>query len=294
MGDGRKSETDSRGVSIAGAPPPPPRAASAAAEGFSPKSHKLLIEVLLVVAVVLGFGAFAVYGGGALSEALTPLVPLSVDQKLGALSSSQMQAGQKLCDDPATIAYVRNITDELLAAHGKTPFSFEIAVVEDDQVNAFALPGGYLTVNSGLLATAETGEEVAGVLGHEIYHALLRHGTKRILREVGGSIVLSLLLGGTGLEDVGGLAKSLTGLSYDRSQESEADLRGAELLQKAGLDPSGLARFFERLAKESPVEVPALLSTHPDPGDRAAIIAKLAGTPPTKKLASPRELKCRK
>ncbi len=294
MGDGRKSETDSRGVSIAAAPPPPPRAASAPSEGFSPKSHKLLIEILLVVGVVLGFGAFAVYGGGALSEAMTPLVPLSVDQKLGALSSSQMQAGQKLCDDPATIAYVRNITDELLAAHGKTPFPFEVVIVEDEQVNAFALPGGYLTVNSGLLATAETGEEVAGVLGHEIYHALLRHGTKRILREVGGSIVLSMLLGGTGLEDVGGLAKSLTGLSYDRAQESEADLRGDELMQKAGLDPSGLARFFERLAKESSVEVPALLSTHPDPGDRAEIIAKLGGAPPTKKLSSPRELKCRK
>lgn len=294
MGEGTKNETDSRGVSIAGAPPPPPRVASAPSEGFSPKRHKLLVEVLLAIGVVLGLGAFAVYGGGALSEAMVPLVPLSVDQKLGALSSSQMQAGQTLCDDPDTVAYVRNITDELLAAHGKTPFPFEVVVVEDEQVNAFALPGGYLTVNSGLLATAETGEEVAGVLGHEIYHALLRHGTKRILREVGGSIVLSMLLGGTGLEDVGGLAKSLTGLSYDRAQESEADLRGAELMQKAGLDPSGLARFFERLAKENSARVPALLSTHPDPGDRAEIIQKLAGTPPKKKLSSPRELKCRK
>jgi predicted Zn-dependent protease len=102
------------------------------------------------------------------------------------------------------------------------------------------------------------------------------------------------MLGGTQVEDYGAIAKSLVNLSYDRDQESEADRHGVELVVKAGYDPSGLATFFARLKEKEPVNVPALLSTHPDPGDRAELIQRLKVKPATEKFPSPRGIKCSK
>jgi len=259
---------------LAKAPPPPAEAQleAATSQGFRPHQGRALAEVLAFAAVVLALGGLAVYFAGSLAAWATPLVPHEVDRKLGLVSAQQFALTQVKCSERAT-RYVEDIIAPLLEAAGPTPFEFEVVVAKDEAVNAFALPGGFLTVNSGLLDAAESGEEVAGVLGHEIQHALLRHGTKRILREVGGGIALSLVLGGepTG---IGNLAGQLTSLAYDRGQESEADARGVDLLVKAGIDPSGLGRFFERLAKSGGPTPPTLLSTHPDPGERGALAGR--------------------
>lgn len=268
---------------LAPAPPPPLEDALQTAgrnsghappstRGFRPHQGRAFGEVVALSAVLIAIGALIYHFAGTLSAWATPLVPHSVDRKLGEVSAAQLGLMQATCSERAT-AYVKSITDPLLAAAGPLPFEFQVVVAKDEAVNAFALPGGFLTVNSGLLEAAESGEEVAGVLGHEIQHALLRHGTKRILRQLGGSVAMGLLLGGepTGMS---GLAGRLTSLAYDRDQESEADARGIDLLVRAGVDPSGLGRFFERLAKEGGPAPPALLSTHPDPGERAALAAR--------------------
>ncbi|HSC87929.1 MAG TPA: M48 family metallopeptidase, partial [Polyangiaceae bacterium] len=202
--------------------------ANAPAAGFNPKMSRFAVEILVIGAVVVALGFAAVLGGGALAAALTPVVPLSFDRKLGEIGAMTVMADE--CKNPAAKKYVEELARPLLAEAGELPFEFSFRVVNDEAVNAFCLPGGFVTVNRGLLEAAESGEEVAGVLGHEIQHALLRHGTRRMLREMGGSLALSLMLGGTDLHQYGSLAKDLTGLSYDRGQESEADREGVRLL----------------------------------------------------------------
>lgn len=269
--------------------PPTGQAAPAPTGGFNPKGHRIFIEVLLVAAVLVALGVSALRGGGALASVLTPIVPVSVDQKLGLLAETSL--GVRDCPNPAAKRYVEELARPLLDAAGPLPFTFQFRAVDDSAVNAFALPGGFVIVNRGLLEAAETGEEVAGVLGHEIQHALLRHGTRRIVREMGGSIALSLLLGGSDLQRYAEAASNLTGLKYGRAEESEADRQGVALLLRASIDPAGLARFFERLSNDS-LAPPELLSTHPDPGNRAAEIraARLPG--PARALPKPSSAPC--
>jgi predicted Zn-dependent protease len=268
-----------------------PAAHTPAPRGFNPKTRRVLLELLLVAAVLVGLGVSALRGGGALASVLTPVVPLSVDRKLGQIAAVSL--GVRDCPDPAAQRYVEELARPLLDAAGSLPFAFQFRAVDDSAINAFALPGGFVIVNSGLLEAAETGEEVAGVLAHEIQHALLRHGTRRILREMGGSIALSLLLGGSELQGHAQVASRLTGLNYDRDEESEADREGVALLLRARVDPAGLARFFERLT-EVGLKPPELLSTHPDPGNRAAKIRATRLPGPARSLPKPGSISCRR
>ena len=262
--------------------------------GFQNSPRRILVEVGLVVLLIVGLGVGATWGGGALASALTPAVSTGVDQAIGSSAAKQLALADEECTHPSARAYVVELARPLLEAAGELPFEFEFRVADDPSVNAFALPGGFVTVNRGLLEAAETGEEVAGVLAHEIQHALLRHGTRRVLRQLGGRSLLWLVTGGS---DVHFLAQSvgyLTELDYDREQESEADRAGLELLVRAGIDPTGLASFFERLRAEGGPAPPELLSTHPDPGNRAeAVRAAAHGAEVTRVLPPPSTVSCR-
>lgn len=261
---------------VAPAPAPPPRAAARArqAKGFDTSRRRVVLEILAVAVVVVALGVGAFVGAGALAAWMTPLVPLHVDRTLGEASAAAMLTDD--CGDAAAQAYVERLARPLLEAAGPLPFEFEFRVVDDPTVNAYALPGGFVTVHRGLLEAAEGGDEVAGVLAHEIQHALLRHGTRRMLRQMGGGMVLSLLVGGTDLHALSDYAGQLTSLSYDRDQELEADERGVALLVAAGIDPRGLSRFFERLRDEGGPAPPELLSTHPEPARRAQRVREAA------------------
>jgi predicted Zn-dependent protease len=286
-------ESDAQRERPAPAPAPPPAPAEAAlarrSRGFNPRGHRLLIELVLILAVLVGVGVSALRGGGALASVLTPLVPLSVDRKLGEMADATLFARD--CPNPAAKKYVEQLAQPLLDAARPLPFELRFRVVDDSAVNAMALPGGFVVVNRGLLEAAQSGEEVAGVLGHEIQHALLRHGTRRMLREMGGALALSVLFGGSDLHDYAQVGSRLTGLKYDRAEEREADQRGVALLVRARIDPSGLARFFERLSKDD-LNPPELLSTHPDPGNRAREIraTSLDGAP--RELPKPSAIQC--
>ncbi len=282
------------------APPPPPpaevrRILVSARGGFRPGGRRMVVEVTVILAIVLGLGALVVAGGGALAAAMTPLVPIGVDQTLGRVSAAQLAAATPSCTNPEAEAYVKALAAPLLEAAGELPYTFTFRVADDPAINAFALPGGYVTVNRGLLEAAESGEEVAGVLGHEIQHALLRHGTRRVLRQMGSAALLSLLFGGSDVGQIAGAAGQLTSLSYDRDQEGEADEQGVELLLRAEVNPAGLARFFERLGEREQAKVPAFISTHPDPGDRARLIAAaIARGAGFRDLPSPDAIRCHK
>ena len=292
-----KSPADPNRTRVAPPPPPAPDFAmgrsARQSTGFNPRSSRLVVEVSVVLLVVVALGVGVIFAGGRVAAWATPLVPMSVDRTIGELSEQQVSLTASDCENPEPLAYVKNIAAPLLRAAEPLPFAFKFRVADTSEVNAFALPGGFVTVNFGLLAAAKSGEEVAGVISHEIQHALLRHGTKRMLRQMGSSALLFVIFGGSDLHALGQTAGQLAALSYDRGEESEADLRGVDLLVKTGVSPLGLATFFERLAKDAPTP-PAFMSTHPDPGDRAALVTKAARDNTFTKLPAPSDLKCKK
>ncbi len=157
------------------------------------------------------------------------------------------------------------------------PYPLSLNVIEDDAVNAFALPGGNMVLMTGLMREARSPEEVAGVLAHEIQHVLKRHVVKRLVQSLGWRVWVSVLVGGSDLAELAFGAGSLLELSYGRAQETEADLEGARLLAAAELPVRPLADFFERLDEKSDTEaLPAFLSTHPLSQKRALRLRELA------------------
>lgn len=196
--------------------------------------------------------------------------PFSVDVTIGKAAEDSMAVGS-LVEDEIVTGAVGAIVDRLARAAGEVRPSPEIEwsvrIVHDDTINAFALPGGYITVFSGLIEAAESPEMVAGVLAHEMAHVTERHGLRRVGRALGFFAALQLILGdATGLA---GIAKEVLGIAsvnaYSREQENEADVVGTRFLHRAEIDPAALGAFFALLAAESG-DVPsamAWLSTHP-------------------------------
>jgi predicted Zn-dependent protease len=280
----------------ASAPPPEsdgprsPPAEHPEAQGFG-SQRRWPRELAILLGLLVTLPLLVIWGARALAEAAAVRLPPAMDEKLGRPSWEALKLSGQGCADPAAQRYVAGLLEPLIAALGETPFRFELMLVDAPEVNAFALPGGFVVVNSGLLAEARTGEEVAGVLAHELSHVTLRHSTKRIAGGLGVSAALALVLGGI---DIGAPAYTLSylaSLGYERGQEREADEHGQALLERAGISPLGMATFFERLS--SSPRPPELLSTHPDPGDRAERArAAAAGFQPRVELPPPAGVAC--
>jgi predicted Zn-dependent protease len=212
-------------------------------------------------------------------------IPVSWEEQLGESAFEQLTRGAALLAEGPAVDAVNAIggrlTDQIDA-----PYVFRWHVVDDPQVNAFAVPGGHVVVFTGLLRAADTPEEVAGVLAHEVQHVVLRHSVYGLVRSLGWSATIKILFGSSGpLSGVGQLADQLGSLTFSREQETAADMEGLALLQRAKVDPRGMVTFFEKLShSESGI---ALLSTHPMSADRAnrlrAAIAR-AGAWPTEPL----------
>lgn len=261
-------------------------------KGFGHSKKRVAAEMLgaLAVIVLLIWGAFALVGGA--MGVLVSFAPLTLDQAIGESVWEQIAPPSDRCTDPAPLAYVEAIAAPLIEAYDG-PHQFRFAVIDAPEINAFALPGGYITVHMGLLEAAETGEEIAAVLAHEMHHVTERHGLRRIARQLGAFAALGIVFGAVDLGALTGVAVQLMGNAYDRDQETEADTLGHALLVDARIDPIGMVRFFERLADEGP-SVPALLSTHPGSEDRARLAESqggLDGEP--RDLPPPPEMNCR-
>ena len=227
--------------------------------------------VWLVVATVLCSVAFFFwFASDLLVDFAVSRIPLEWEQKLGESAYRDFLAQQTVITEGPAIAAVKEITHRLTDSVPDNPYTFEVSLVKSDVVNAFALPGGYVVVFTGLMLKAESGEEVAGVLSHELNHVLRRHGLERIVKQIGLVAVLTILLGDP--QGLAGLMKQLgvelLTLKFGRAQETEADLLGVRLLHRAKIDPSGMIRFFERLAQQDKDRV-EILSTHPMSDDRA-------------------------
>jgi predicted Zn-dependent protease len=186
-----------------------------------------------------------------------------------------------------------------LARHApgeKYPYQFKL--VNDKGINAFALPGGYIYINRGILETADNEAQVAGVVAHEIAHVALRHGTNQVSKAYIAQAPLAVLGGVLGngvggvLAQLGiGFATNSILLKYSRDAEKQADLLGTQMLYDAGYAPAAMVEFFEKIQKESKGRAVEFFSSHPNPENRIGNvqteIVKLGGTPSRGRTDSP-------
>lgn len=238
------------------------------ARGFGQKRGHLRAELALIAALVIALPFGVVWGARSLAARMALELPPSMDEALGRPTWEALQHSGERCVSTDGEAYLKRLSEPLLAQLGDTPFQFRFLLAKSDDVNAFALPGGFVVVNIGLLREAQSGDEVAAVLAHELSHVTLRHSTKRLAGSLGAGAALAIVLGVVDLGAPAYTVAHLAGLGYERDQESEADVEGRGLLRRAGISPLAMATFFERLG--SMARPPEILSTHPDPGDRAA------------------------
>ncbi len=255
------------------------RAAASVRRARSTRRTVLLAAAGLIIA--LGAGAWL--GSDALATWAVGLIPPEWERQIGESAMRDVLAQQDVLREGPAVEAVKEMTTRLTDQIPNNPYHFTVSVVKSPVVNAFALPGGYVVVYTGLIREANSPEEVAGVLGHEINHVLQRHGLERIVKTLGVMAVAAILFGDQ--QGLIGLAKQLgveiITLKYGRDQETEADLTGLRLLQKAKVDPAGMITFFERLAQsEREQERVELLSTHPMSAARAKRLkAELANLP---------------
>lgn len=205
------------------------------------------------------------------------------DVELGKRSAMQVMQESPMLNDPMIVGYVREVGNRLAAKAAGERFPYQFQVVATREINAFALPGGFLFVNAGAIAAARNEGELAGVMAHEIAHAALRHGTnqatKQRIAQMGLGLLGTLASGGENpdlgqtVSAIGGLGANMLFLKFGRGAEKEADLEGARIMAEAGYDPRDMANFFKTLQAEGGQRVPEMLSDHPDPGNRMKYIA---------------------
>src|SRR5271163_4191232 len=196
---------------------------------------------------------------------------------LGKGMAQQVERQAKIIDDPTIAEYVNRVGQNLVRnSDAKVPFT--IKVIDTEDVNAFALPGGFFFVNSGLILKADNEAELAGVMAHEIAHVAARHGTKQATRgEVAQMAMIPLIIltygtwTGYGIYEAASILVPIGFLKFSRGFESEADMLGLEYMYKAGYDPTAFVDFFEKietLEKRKPGTMAKVFATHPPTDDR--------------------------
>src|SRR6187399_2057463 len=194
---------------------------------------------------------------------------------LGKQLAQEVERQAKIVDDPVIAEYVNRVGQNLVRnSDAKVPFT--IKVLDAEEINAFALPGGFFFVNTGVLLNADSEAELAGVMAHEIAHVAARHGTRQATRGQiinYASIPLIFMGGWTGyaIRQGAGLAIPLGFLKFSKGMEAEADFLGLQYMYKAGYDPTAFVDFFEKIQskeKKKPGTMAKIFSDHPPTDDR--------------------------
>lgn len=210
------------------------------------------------------------------------------DIQVGQEAAAQIRENVTIVHDPVLTAFVNSVTKRLVASREAkaSGFTFTLQIVADPAINAYALPGGPMFINTGLLRAVASEAQFAGAIAHEMSHVILRHGTNQATKvdlmqlplALAGQLTSSDTLMGQ-LAQLGiGLGADSVLLKFNRIHESQADLMGSHIMAEAGYDPIQMARFFARLNDQSGAFV--FLSDHPNPGDRSRAIKEEAARLP--------------
>ncbi|TKB49504.1 M48 family metallopeptidase [Ferrimonas sediminicola] len=204
--------------------------------------------------------------------------------QMGDQSFAQIKQKETIATDRTTNAYVRCVADGIITALGDDPAAWEVVVFDSEQVNAFALPGKHIGVYTGLLEVATSQDQLAAVVGHEVAHVLARHSNERVSRSQlsnAGLQIADIFLKGNANRDIYmaglglGVQVGIT-LPYGRTQESEADVMGTELMARAGFNPAEAVTLWHNMGEASTGNAPPqLLSTHPSHSTRIGDLKEL-------------------
>ena len=236
--------------------------------------------------------AFTLSAAGAAQTQVTPpknKYKPQEDVQLGQEAAREVRQQLPMLDDDRTEEYVEDIGDRLVDAIPgdlrESAFRYSFDVVNLRDINAFALPGGPMFLNRGMIQAAGSEAEVAGVMAHEISHVVLRHGTaqasagqKYQIGAIAGQILGAIVGGRTGgvIAQGSQIGAGLGMMKYGREYERQADLLGAQMMARAGYDPRAMARMFQTIEKQGANRGPEWMSSHPNPGNRVEAINREA------------------
>jgi hypothetical protein len=222
------------------------------------------------------------------------------DVQIGQQVSRDAERKLPMLNDSRVDSYLNNLGRRLAAHAPGERFPYQYKCVNNGAINAFALPGGFIYINRGVIEAADTEAQLAGVMAHETSHVALRHGTNQASKAYAWQVPLGVLGGALGSNSVGavlaqvgaGFAMNSVFLKYSRTDESQADIMGTQILYDSGYDPRAMAQFFEKIQAQSKGKnPPEFFSDHPSPDRRIERVDeevdKLGGPPPGYKTDSP-------
>jgi len=204
------------------------------------------------------------------------------DIKLGRQASMQVDQQMPMVNDPVVQRWAEQFGRHLASYTTMPNLPWQFRVTNSAQVNAFALPGGFVYINRGLIERTDSEAELAGVVGHEMAHVTLRHGTnqlsKALLAQAPLAVLGSMGGGGWAMSQMGGVGLSMAFLKFSRTDETQADIVGTQTMVKAGYDPRGMVTIFQKLQQLGTGRNSAeFLSDHPNPGNRIKRIQQEIG-----------------
>ncbi|MDP7129727.1 MAG: M48 family metallopeptidase [Planctomycetota bacterium] len=236
-----------------------------------------------IIVLAIGLIVLAWLAKSPLARIAASNVPPAWEEKLGETAFEQLKTTTlDLIEDPALDAEIAKLTDPLVKGIASQRYTFTFHITRNEQINAFAMPGGHVVIHTGLLLAADSPEEVAGVLAHEIAHVTHQHSLRKIFESAGLYIIVQAILGdASGLISViADYGTFLVNRKFSRDFEREADDEGWVYLQRANIDPRGLAEFFKKIqqrkggAIQTVEEATSILNTHPTDAERIGRLEK--------------------
>ena len=243
----------------------------------------------LALCAVLGAGSLlASCATSGINQGQFNLISRDEEWQAGQQLERELATQLKLVDDPTAVAYVTQIGRRIVAQTELAGAPWTFHIVADPQINAFAIPGGHVYVNTGLIMKAGDASELAGVMAHEIGHGVARHSTEQMSKMYGINLGAGLLLGqhASAVEQLAAqIAETGLAAKFSRADEREADQLGVQYMYRAGYDPRGMSRMFQKLLSERkrrPSSVEQFFASHPLEEDRIAQVNRQVRTLPAR------------
>ncbi|MDC0857567.1 M48 family metallopeptidase [Rickettsiales bacterium] len=238
-----------------------------------PNSLIFLLAAFVVAILVL----FYIYKAiPRYASTLAPMLPETIEQKLGSWVNQSLISQYDLCENKEAMTALLKIVNNLEVA-ANLDQSLKVSVIEVKEANAFAASGGYIILTSNLIESAKTEGEIAGVIAHEISHVKLYHPTQSLIRSLGSYVILNLIFGNTGAEELALILNSIEQFQYSQEMELDADLMSITILENANYSSEGLVTFFNKIDTKDDINENyhsffQYFSTHPMTKDRIELI----------------------